>query len=1054
MSLTFPFIEDEVVELFSATPLENRSIFYKIKRSGEDYILTAQASSPGTPPHLLVKATKNSREKLTSYCHTENLCLLIDCRSSGDNEEYLIRLTVKKFVDKVLQHNIINISYNRQVVEQSWKLLNLNQQEDEKGFIKVLDSELTFSLKGKTLLYCISSNSPSGKRSITFIGKTVNVTVEESNGLFVIKRIFRNSGNNSPLCYILTEEFRVSNFAAGKVNKRLLDDLKGESDYLTTWKEYLKYEIKKLSDYSKVKYANKRVNEDNYTCFSLSVNLNPAEWKLIDTEKEETFFITSHSPEPLSYRAEEEVDPLESFKQWESQWSKWNEKYKKSKTTVGLKKINRANNSIVIALKSEQELPEQGWLIRDMIGEMTRLKRHCQALENLQTGRSKIPHLIALIENRKLSGLTKGMLTLSQSVRKKVFPGNKPNESQITSILLALNTPDIVLIQGPPGTGKTTVARAIAERTGELLDNARMSVLFAAYQHDAVKNILERTEINGFPVLKLGKKQEEKEEWESTIAGWINGIKKHLTLFCKENPVNFSYDKVIKYITGYLKTPLNANALNKYLQNLYKIYPHKNIDELREKLAAQSRAPAETLNKEYMLYAIRTTKAGILDDGRVNLALLKGEEWLEKRDRERVAHLLEKKVESEEEIDEDYINSCLALKAELLDKYKKGKSIRAPQPNQDVIKLLEKLKIELDRKRKEEYKKEHVIHELLTEFNSDPYALEEAVLDYAVGIGSTTGQAVSNKSISRLTIGGDTPDEYTFNTTIIDEAARATPLDLFGAMNITKGRIVLVGDHRQLPHIYDQEIEKEIEAGHQTIDEEEYLKKSFFQFMFELLKEREKVDGIKRAVTLNRQYRMHETLGNFVSQTFYDHYGEGFSSPRGVDGFKRFARYDNKPLAWLNIPNNMEAEKRNPKGSFERNIEIDIIIKDVKKLKSISSDIEIGIITFYRGQADLIEKKVKDNFPNEAGIKAGTVDSFQGMEFDVVFLSTVRSNRRAKFGFLTVTNRLCVAMSRQKSLLVVVGDRDMIDNYPNSTEHPVQALFEFSRLCAERGYNE
>jgi len=60
-------------------------------------------------------------------------------------------------------------------------------------------------------------------------------------------------------------------------------------------------------------------------------------------------------------------------------------------------------------------------------------------------------------------------------------------------------------------------------------------------------------------------------------------------------------------------------------------------------------------------------------------------------------------------------------------------------------------------------------------------------------------------------------------------------------------------------------------------------------------------------------------------------------------------------------------------------------------------------------------------------IRVGTVDAFQGKEFDVVFLSMTRSNDlpitdnrslRRKFGHLMLENRLCVAMSRQQRLLI------------------------------------
>ena len=102
----------------------------------------------------------------------------------------------------------------------------------------------------------------------------------------------------------------------------------------------------------------------------------------------------------------------------------------------------------------------------------------------------------------------------------------------------------------------------------------------------------------------------------------------------------------------------------------------------------------------------------------------------------------------------------------------------------------------------------------------------------------------------------------------------------------------------------------------------------------------------------------------------------------------------------------------------------------------------------------------KYRFSNEEGInekiRIGTVDAFQGMEFNFVCLSMVRSNKfpsnenniRKKFGFLTNRNRLCVAMSRQKELLAVFGDSKMLDGekYPD-----IEVLQEYLKMCKEDG---
>ena len=142
---------------------------------------------------------------------------------------------------------------------------------------------------------------------------------------------------------------------------------------------------------------------------------------------------------------------------------------------------------------------------------------------------------------------------------------------------------------------------------------------------------------------------------------------------------------------------------------------------------------------------------------------------------------------------------------------------------------------------------------------------------------------------------------------------------------------------------------------------------------------------------------------------------------------------------------------------------------DERKSDSSYEDLSVGVITFYAKQVDTLQHEaIRRGFMIVSGdgepdialqykatndgrekLRIGSVDSFQGKEFDIVILSTVRSNSIERtdenyknvFGFLTLENRLNVAFSRAQRMLITVGDGSMYsDEYAKTY---VEGLYEF-----------
>jgi superfamily I DNA and/or RNA helicase len=150
------------------------------------------------------------------------------------------------------------------------------------------------------------------------------------------------------------------------------------------------------------------------------------------------------------------------------------------------------------------------------------------------------------------------------------------------------------------------------------------------------------------------------------------------------------------------------------------------------------------------------------------------------------------------------------------------------------------------------------------------------------------------------------------------------------------------------------------------------------------------------------------------------------------------------------------------------------VLTEVLALLTESPNLSIGVITFFAAQREVILEKLsqvniclktKDGWEflpgfkttkdGEEKLRVGSVDAFQGKEFDVVILSTVRANNfsssdensfRKKYGFIRTPNRLNVAFSRARSLIKVVGDKDMFSG--ESARQAIPQVWSFyHQLC-------
>ena len=199
------------------------------------------------------------------------------------------------------------------------------------------------------------------------------------------------------------------------------------------------------------------------------------------------------------------------------------------------------------------------------------------------------------------------------------------------------------------------------------------------------------------------------------------------------------------------------------------------------------------------------------------------------------------------------------IKKQLLDIFKPKPIFTLSKPRKDILQILDKVRQLSSQQRQHIDKKEQILFDFRNELMNNPYGLSKALEQYNSIYAATVQQSVGKQIIEAK----NKSNNSVYDTVIIDEAARVGAMDLLIPMSQAKNRIILVGDHRQLPHMIEEAIIEQIQSE-DDYDEymvNNYLKDSIFAYLFNLLKKLELKDGIVRTITLDAQYRSHPLVG-------------------------------------------------------------------------------------------------------------------------------------------------------------------------------------------------
>ncbi|EKF30646.1 hypothetical protein MOQ_005544 [Trypanosoma cruzi marinkellei] len=262
--------------------------------------------------------------------------------------------------------------------------------------------------------------------------------------------------------------------------------------------------------------------------------------------------------------------------------------------------------------------------------------------------------------------------------------------------------------------------------------------------------------------------------------------------------------------------------------------------------------------------------------------------------------------------------------------------------------------------------------------------------------------------------------DFLFDVVIVDEASQGTEPDVLQALMLAKKRAVLVGDSRQLqPTVLCQ------------VAAARGLKRSLLQRLLH--------QG-HRSYFLREQYRMHPDICAFPNRYFY---GKRLLTHESVMARQRDGPFQALPLpmAMERVPRFVFVDVEDGRMEWGRGRslmnrqEAEAVVLQMRRFRAMLQITpeefgrRTGIITFYQAQKEAILQLLLQE-ERRSELQVATVDSFQGKEKDIIFISCVRAlhaasrlDGTATLGFLEDWHRINVSLTRAKEFCVLFGHK-------------------------------
>lgn len=275
-----------------------------------------------------------------------------------------------------------------------------------------------------------------------------------------------------------------------------------------------------------------------------------------------------------------------------------------------------------------------------------------------------------------------------------------------------------------------------------------------------------------------------------------------------------------------------------------------------------------------------------------------------------------------------------------------------------------------------------------------------------------------------------------FSLCIVDEASQILEPGLIGLLsNENIGRFVLIGDHKQLPAVVQQD-EQSSSVTEPCL--REIVITDCRQSLFERLIRWENNNGRTDFIaTLNRQGRMHPEIAQFPSSHFYSkdniqavplkHQEEEALSYRLQTNDALDDTLASHRVIFINMPSSEKEAQL-----------VALLLHKIKTYYGSSFDTAstAGVIVPYRQQIGLIRKALEAyNEPELLDVSIDTVERYQGSQRDVIVYSFAIEHayqldfltaNTITYGEQSIDRKLNVAMTRARRQLIMTGSAKIL----------------------------